>query len=1052
MLLSNIALLSMLQDRVDHAGTYVCKLWCYSYILMITLLSYLFPAVQVFPYELRDQHSPLDDISVDALGLLFRNPINRQRFERHFDELLASSTRAPNSAATAPSPATSLHRRQQQQQQHVAVSQAVPAAGGFASAVPHRRRLQARRANPSLQQQQQQLFPPPMLARTTSAVLPELTWRSLLRPRPNPPPAAAAAAAQQQPAAAATQDVGNTYTVGRYTPTSPFYSPTSPAASRPPIPPLPYSPVPHDPRQLPHVQAQRYFGGPPGPAGAPRNYSPSLSPGFLARAEGDREFPSEQEGDGGEGTSSDDDGPLLVNHVDPLPSLGLGSVGDYYAEYARVANARAEAMHMAFEQQQELEVGGGGGGAEGGLHERDFVRSSQLSALAAVAAAATAAGGGGSADRADGGGVRHAATGAAAAAARTFAYTAPELIDMRGPSGAGVPRRSRRYGFGAPTAAMGIGGSGGHGRLGEVQAVQETREGLARRASAAVEAAGEIEEDAEEREERLDELAADWVRRVRSEYQRRDAGEAAAEGDIGAGAATAAETARAAAGVGIGAGTATAADAIRAAEPSAAAGRDRPPSWRQAVATLLEGRDWAYARDVGGRPTAAAPGQQPTWRDMARMLPNPAAGNQGRGGTGRGVQQAVPPWQHPLGRPFRSERNQGGADTERGAQQDVPYQHPFWGDLARPFRSEQNQGRADTGRGAAVPAAEGARARSGHGGGLRLWYAGALGGAARGETPAAGGAAGAVEPCSSSGGAKESSPSIFKLVHEALTEDDEELVMIVLGLLPFSCPVKPRQQVLARIKQQQVDQWRHQGRQQQQGEEQEGAQLGQGQEEQHHQQHEGQLEDVDFAPHPHPAAAVVAAEEPPADVVHAVTDCIERGKVDMVKLVAGSGYSRSALAMAVAEQQQQRHPLYVSLRGLFMPDDVEAAVLRGVFEEGYAECSGGDMVLAHLKLLACSSSRPLLLVLDEVDAAASFKGGRGFRELLLQLRMVVPHMLLFVSSSMDPGGSWLDSALLMSCQQEEEYQLLDAGVRLVCYRQLAVMPFRSLTDVDYYHS
>ena len=49
------------------------------------------------------------------------------------------------------------------------------------------------------------------------------------------------------------------------------------------------------------------------------------------------------------------------------------------------------------------------------------------------------------------------------------------------------------------------------------------------------------------------------------------------------------------------------------------------------------------------------------------------------------------------------------------------------------------------------------------------------------------------------------------------------------------------------------------------------------------------------------------------------------------------------------------------------------------------------------------------------------------------------------------GCCWLDSALLMSCQQEEEYQLPDAGMRLVSYRQLAVMPFRSLTDVDYHH-
>jgi hypothetical protein len=303
-----------------------------------------------------------------------------------------------------------------------------------------------------------------------------------------------------------------------------------------------------------------------------------------------------------------------------------------------------------------------------------------------------------------------------------------------------------------------------------------------------------------------------------------------------------------------------------------------------------------------------------------------------------------------------------------------------------------------------------------------------------------------------------------------LTEEDEELVAIVLGLLPFRCPVKPRQQVLGLMKKHQPQQvpfflqeqlkeaysGEQQGEKQRDGEQGQEAGVQQELEKGQQQGQQGQVnqqrQDGDLALHlGQPIGGVWASEPPPADVVHSIVECIERGKVDLVKLVAGSGYSRSALAMAVAEQQRLRHPLYVSLRGLFAPEDVEAAVMRGVFDEGYdGDCHGERLLLANLKLLACSSKRPLLLVLDEVDFAATYRGGSRFRELLLQLRLVVPHMLLFVSSSVDPGGSWLDDSLLMYCQQEQQYKLPDAAVRLVCYRQLATIQFRDVMDLPGY--
>lgn len=79
-------------------------------------------------------------------------------------------------------------------------------------------------------------------------------------------------------------------------------------------------------------------------------------------------------------------------------------------------------------------------------------------------------------------------------------------------------------------------------------------------------------------------------------------------------------------------------------------------------------------------------------------------------------------------------------------------------------------------------------------------------------------------------------------------------------------------------------------------------------------------------------------------VVQAISDRMSTDLCDnkLIRLTASSGYSRRAAAAAAALACSDRVPYYISLAGLYKDEDVEAAILEGLFGENLARSGAPD--------------------------------------------------------------------------------------------------------------
>lgn len=143
-------------------------------------------------------------------------------------------------------------------------------------------------------------------------------------------------------------------------------------------------------------------------------------------------------------------------------------------------------------------------------------------------------------------------------------------------------------------------------------------------------------------------------------------------------------------------------------------------------------------------------------------------------------------------------------------------------------------------------------------------------------------------------------------------------------------------------------------------------------------------------------------------------------RCQLVKVVAGSGYSRSALAAAAARRVCAGdgcdggdaasgvaggwRPLVVDLSGgVFTELEVSAAFYRGMFGAGAAEAEAdaADLLYGHLRLLGAWAAQRLVVVVSEADAAAVYEGGEVLQRLLQRLREFLPRAVVVLTSSAD---------------------------------------------------
>uniref|UniRef100_A0A383W6X3 Uncharacterized protein n=1 Tax=Tetradesmus obliquus TaxID=3088 RepID=A0A383W6X3_TETOB len=146
-------------------------------------------------------------------------------------------------------------------------------------------------------------------------------------------------------------------------------------------------------------------------------------------------------------------------------------------------------------------------------------------------------------------------------------------------------------------------------------------------------------------------------------------------------------------------------------------------------------------------------------------------------------------------------------------------------------------------------------------------------------TSAAAAAAGAPTTPAAAAAAGNNS-GVWRAVHEALTSDDEGLLQCVSRLVPYSFA--------------------------------------------------GQLRDA--AETAAQLKALAGSRPVPAQVVQAIAERLAASSsVQLVRVSAGSGYSRRAAAAAAVLACPSRKPFYVTLAGCCTHEDIEAAIMRGVF-------------------------------------------------------------------------------------------------------------------------
>lgn len=105
-----------------------------------------------------------------------------------------------------------------------------------------------------------------------------------------------------------------------------------------------------------------------------------------------------------------------------------------------------------------------------------------------------------------------------------------------------------------------------------------------------------------------------------------------------------------------------------------------------------------------------------------------------------------------------------------------------------------------------------------------------------------------------------------------------------------------------------------------------------------------------------------------------------------------------------------------------------------------------DRLSAHLILLGrCCSKQPLLLLLDEVDAAMTPDDGRPLRDVLMQLLYHLPQAVVVITSS-SGLDAWRDAAVLRQVGEPLVQQLYDGQLVLVEHRlpRLQMNPHCSL--------
>ena len=95
---------------------------------------------------------------------------------------------------------------------------------------------------------------------------------------------------------------------------------------------------------------------------------------------------------------------------------------------------------------------------------------------------------------------------------------------------------------------------------------------------------------------------------------------------------------------------------------------------------------------------------------------------------------------------------------------------------------------------------------------------------------------------------------------------------------------------------------------------------------------------------------------------------------------------------------------------------------------------GLDQLAAHLTLLGrCHSRQPMLLLLDEVDAAMTPDAGRPLREVLMQLLCRLPQAVVVMTSS-SGVDAWRDAAVLRQVGEPMVQGLYDGRLVLVEHR------------------